>query len=252
MGKEEGFVKGGLTRGHPGGCRDPGQGRQPLQKVGGQGEGHEAGPGLHKGEAQPLGNVEGISRSPHLGDRLAAGGQDHPFGGDLSAIEGQAEARRSRHQIVHRRRQAQVRPRLGHPADQEVDHLPGRALEEELAQRALTPGDAGLVQQGDEIGRRVAAEGRDAEPGIVREEAGGMDAEVGEVAPPTAGNADLFAGRPGVVQHQHPPAPKGGLGGTHHAGCTGPDHDDVETFHPGASRWVRVSPWRVPGRSRPR
>jgi hypothetical protein len=149
------------------------------------------------------------------------------------AVEGQAEAGFGRGKIADRGRQAKLRPGRRHPADQEVHHLPGRAFEEELAKRALAPGDPLAVQQGDEVGRRVAAEGRDAKAGIVRQEAGRMDAQVGEVAPPAAGDADFLSGGPGVVQHQHPPPAHCGFGGAHHAGGAGPDHDDVETFHRG-------------------
>src|SRR5690606_37049137 len=68
---------------------------------------------------------------------------------------------------------------------------------------------------------------------VAREEVGGLDAAVGEVAAPAAGDADLLGQLGGVVEQQHATTALAGLTGTHHAGGAGADHDDVEGFEAG-------------------
>ena len=63
---------------------------------------------------------------------------------------------------------------------------------------------------------------------VGRKVVGGGGADIGEVAAPAARNADLFARRLGVVDHQHGAAALAGLDRRHHAGSPGAQNDDVE------------------------
>jgi hypothetical protein len=63
----------------------------------------------------------------------------------------------------------------------------------------LVPGDAVALDQGDEVGRRVAGEGGAAEVRIRRVEVPCIDRGVGEVAAAAARDADLLADALGVI-----------------------------------------------------
>ena len=64
---------------------------------------------------------------------------------------------------------------------------------------------------------------------------GDADVQIGEVAAPAAGDADLLGELGGVVDDQHAASALTGFGGAHHAGGAGADHDDVEV---GCEVWV--------------
>ena len=105
--------------------------------------------------------------------------------------------------------------------------LPRRAVAEELAQRLLVPGDAVLLDQGDEVVLGVARQRRLAEMRIGRQERLGPAAEVGEVAAAAARDQDLLADLVGVLQHQHAAPALAGAQGAHQAGGAAARDDDV-------------------------
>ncbi len=119
-------------------------------------------------------------------------------------------------------------PQLAH---QHLDNLFGRAVAEQLTQGLLMPGDPVTIDQGGEVGGRVAAQRRDAEPGVFGQEGGGRGARIGEVAAAAAGDADLLAGGRGVVEQQHAPAALGRLNGAHQPRRAGADHQDIICLH---------------------
>src|SRR5258706_14299228 len=76
---------------------------------------------------------------------------------------------------------------------QHVDDLLRPPVAEELAEGLLVPGNAVGLDERDEIARRVTRERRAAEVGIGREKIRGRRMEVGEVAAPSPGDANLLA-----------------------------------------------------------
>jgi 23S rRNA pseudouridine2604 synthase len=81
--------------------------------------------------------------------------------------------------------------------------------------------------------------------------------DVGEVAPAAAGNADLLAGRLGMVEHQHAATALGRLDGAHHPGGAGADDHHVDLVQAGLlcaggygiepatnhAPWIRTMAW---------
>ncbi len=106
--------------------------------------------------------------------------------------------------------------------------LARRAVAKQLPQCLLVPGDAVLLDQGDEIMLGVAAERRLAEMRIGRDEALRPAVAVGEVAAPAARDQDLLADLVGVLEQQPPPPALAGADGAHQTGRTGADHRDVK------------------------
>ena len=51
--------------------------------------------------------------------------------------------------------------------------------------------------------------------------------QIGEVTPPTAGNADLLADSPGVIDNADSPPPLTGFNSAHHPGSARTDYYDV-------------------------
>ena len=92
----------------------------------------------------------------------------------------------------------------------------------------LVPGDAVLVDQADEIARRIAGQGRAAEVGIAREELLRTRADVGEVAAPAARDADLLGDALGMIDEQDTQPELTGPCRAEEPGGAGTDDDDVE------------------------
>ena len=107
------------------------------------------------------------------------------------------------------------------------DDLAGGAVAEELAERLFVPGDAVALDQGEEVGGRVAGERRDGEMGVGGEEAVGGGVEVGEIAAAAARDQDLLSGRVGMVDEQDPAAALAGDGGAHQPRPAGAEDDRV-------------------------
>ena len=162
-----------------------------------------------------------------LGDRRAAGGDDERRGGGGAVADGDAEAAVGMVDLADR-----MTERVGDAAGvafgaEKVDDLAGRAVAEQLAERLFVPGDAVATDQGDEIGRRIAAERGLGEMWIGRKVAIGRGAEIGEVAAPAAGNQDLAARFLIVIDQQHAPTALAGDRGAHHPGAAGTEDDRV-------------------------
>src|ERR1700754_3730153 len=73
------------------------------------------------------------------------------------------------------------------------DDLAGRAVAEKSAEGLLVELDAVFLDQSDEVGRLIAAQGGSAEMRIVGQESLRRCADIGEVATATAADEDLRA-----------------------------------------------------------
>ncbi len=148
-----------------------------------EGQWHQRGPHPGQPKAELFRDAVGKPRRPHLGDRLAARGQnqpprphratrspDHEIADPLNRLDG--------------RRQPQLHPRLGHLPAQHCHDLLGAAVAEKLAQRLFMPGDPGAIDAGDEGGGRKAPQGRDRKARVGGQEAFRRRLEIGEIAPP--------------------------------------------------------------------
>src|SRR5690606_15224693 len=82
----------------------------------------------------------------------------------------------------------------------------------------------------DEIDRAEARQRRAREMRVARQEVGGLDAAVGEVAASATRNADLLGEFGGVVEQQHAAAALAGLASAHHAGRACTDNDHIESL----------------------
>ena len=89
-------------------------------------------------------------------------------------------------------------------------------------------GDAMALHERDEVGLRVAAQGRDGEAWILREvvRRGGM--EIGEVAAPAARNTNLFRQFLCMIQQQNLAPLLASDSCTHHTGSPCPQHNDIK------------------------
>lgn len=80
------------------------------------------------------------------------------------------------------------------------------------------------TDQIDEIPLRVARQRGFAEMRVLRQKVTRARIHIREIATPTAGDADLFAGGFCMVDHQNAAS---AMGRAHHAGCTGAKDDRV-------------------------
>ncbi len=80
-----------------------------------------------------------------------------------------------------------------------------------------------LLDEGDEIGGRVAGQGGFGEMGIGGEEILRLGMEVGEVAAASTGDEDFFADAVGVFEDGDASAAFGGFDGAESAGGAGAD-----------------------------
>jgi hypothetical protein len=105
------------------------------------------------------------------------------------------------------------------------------------------PCNAVGIDQGDEIGRRVAAERRSREVGIFRQVAIGRSVQVGEIAAAAAGNQDFLARLFSVIEHDDLPPARGGSGRAEKAGrpCAQDDHIVRHAGCPWAIAWRGAS-----------
>src|SRR5258707_15816182 len=66
-----------------------------------------------------------------------------------------------------------------------------------------------------------------AEARIIRQKIRGAGVQIGEIASPAAGNADLLGRMPRLLEQQHRASPLAGDGGAHQPGSARPEDDDV-------------------------
>ena len=114
---------------------------------------------------------------------------------------------------------------------QHGDDAFGRVVAEQLAAVLLMEGDAVAAHQGDEVLRREARQRGPAEGRVAGNEVRGAAVDVGEVAAPAAGDADLLAHFGRVVEQQHAQAALPGDAGTEQPGGARAQHDDIEFMH---------------------
>ena len=115
---------------------------------------------------------------------------------------------------------------------------------EELAVFFLVEGDAVALYEIDEICRRIAGEGGPTEVWIFGDEMLRAGAEVGEIAPASAGDQDFLPSFCLVVQDGDTPALLSGLGGAHQARRPRSKNHNVEIVHVGSSETAAPVPRR--------
>ena len=229
VGEQHGLGEAGAAAFHHGVHGDAGEGFQRLQQAGLEGQGDQGRAGVGDAQAELAGGVIRPAGGAHLGDRLAAGGQDQRAAAHHGAV-GQGGLIDVAHTVnpLDRDAQRQDHARRPHVVGQHADDLFGAVVAEQLAEGLFVPGDAGAVDAFDEVVLAEPLQGRGGEARVLAEEVGGAGSGVGEVAAPPAGDADLLARRPGVVEDAHrAPAPPG-LDGAHHPGRAGADDQDID------------------------
>ncbi|AMK10392.1 hypothetical protein AWY79_04305 [Pseudodesulfovibrio indicus] len=198
--------------------------------VAGKDQRHEPGP--RRDELQPVlpGQLKAEVRSTGLGPGRAAQGQDQLVPGQLAPGGPHVERAFARH-AADGPPQEQLRARAGGPLLQCARHAPGPFQGEELAVVALLIGDPVLAQEPDHVPGGEPRQGGLHEMRIGADVVGRPGVQVGEIAPPAAGDADLARGLGPVIDHGHPqPTARGGHGAPQ-AGCPGSQDDDVVSVH---------------------
>jgi len=89
-------------------------------------------------------------------------------------------------------------------------------------------GDAGCLNQGDEIARGKLRQSGFAEMRVAAEKIFRLDGEVCKIAAPAAGNEDLAARLSPMFQQQHTLAARGCGAGAKQAGSARADHDNIK------------------------
>src|ERR1700722_9819619 len=89
------------------------------------------------------------------------------------------------------------------------------------------PGNAVTLDQRHEVDLGVAAQCRMAEARIVRQKVCGARVQIGKIAAPAAGYANLLARMARLLQHQHRASAPSCDGSTHQAGGARAEDDDV-------------------------
>ena len=102
------------------------------------------------------------------------------------------------------------------------------AVAEELAQGFFVVRDMVLLDERDEVGRSVAAQGGFGEVRISRDKVFRAGVEIGEVAAASSGDKDFLSGFIGVIEQKHPPVAAAGLDSAEESGGACSEDDDVE------------------------
>jgi hypothetical protein len=110
------------------------------------------------------------------------------------------------------------------------------SVAKELAKLFLVIRDAMFFHQSQEIRRSITGERRLGEVTIMRKKIIRGGVQVGEVAAAAAGDQNLPADSIRALQHEDTPTALAGFDGTHQAGGTSSENDDVEfLIHAGKS-----------------
>src|SRR5438270_1640570 len=124
--------------------------------------------------------------------------------------------------------------------EEHIEDVVSGTVTEELAEGLFMPGDAVLLDKAEEIVRSVACEGGFREVRVGGEEAFRAGVEVGEVAPASAGDEDLFAGAVCVIEYEHATASPAGVDGAEETGGSCAEDEDVGFDHVvGGRAWRR-------------
>jgi len=187
MRKEHRFGEAGAAAFHHGIHGDPGQRRRLFQQAGLEGQGDQGRAGVGDAQAELAGGVIGPAGGPHLGDRLAAGGQDQRAAADHGAVrQGGLIAVGDPVDPLDRDAQRQDRACRPQVVGEHADDLFGAVVTEQLAQGLFVPGDTGAVDAFDEVVLGEPLQGRGGEARVLAEEIGGPGPDIGEVAAPAA------------------------------------------------------------------
>src|SRR5262249_37809726 len=150
-----------------------------------------------------------VSAGAHLRDRLAAGGYHQRRARDRSRRRLHEKSIGCSLDRAGFDAQLQLAARLREAVEQHGDDLPRRAVAEQLAERLLVIRDAARLHPRDEVMLGKTLERRYAEMRIARDELFRRAVEIGEIAPPAAGDADLLRRFFGMVDDEHAtPAPR--------------------------------------------
>ena len=187
------------------------------------------------GNLKLAGDVVAESCCAHFGYRQATGGDDERgCGEDLIAGDNGEGSRRivaadGGDGCVWKH----VNTGFGTFAHQEVDDLLRGAIAEELTQSFFVISDAVALDEAEEVGRRVAREGRFCEVRICGEEIVGPCMQVREVATASAGDEDLFARAFGALENGDATTAAAGLERGDEAGRACTENEDIEVvgFH---------------------
>ncbi len=235
MGEEQRFLEGGLAVADHGIGGDAGQGHELFEGARLEGQRHEGGAGVGDGKAELAGQIIGKAGGAHLGDGLAAGGDDEARRGDAAIADEDVEALGDALDAAHAAAGPDGGAGIAQVVGQHVDDLGGGAIAEELAQGLFVKGDAALPDPLDEHFGRVAGEGGKGEARVLAEEAlapqnmGGV--HIGEVAAPAARDADLLARIARMIDDEHLAAAARRLDARHHAGGASAENDHIKVWH---------------------
>ena len=187
-------------------------------------------PGRHQGQAKAFGNLIAKPGSTHLGNGLSARRHHQTFSDKYPLVGGQLKARPASHR-TDSAAQPQLGPSLGHIAGQHRDNLASTAITKQLPQGFFVPGNPRPIQTRDEIRRGEPAERGKCKARVLRQEPFGGGRKIGEIAAPTARNANFFARGGGVIQQQNPPSAPRRLGSADHPGGPGTQNYDIPSLH---------------------
>src|ERR1044072_4090726 len=88
-----------------------------------------------------------------------------------------------------------------------------------------------FFDEGDEVSRRIAGQGRLAEMRVLGNEVVGAGVQVGEVAAPAARDRDLLTNALGVFEHDHFATTFAGGNRAKESGGATANHDDIGFSH---------------------
>jgi len=178
-------------------------------------------------EAELAGKIVAEAGCSHLGDRQAAGGDDEngstEFAGLGNDVESVVTADFGDVCIAEKGDVG-----VGCFGDEHVEDVAGGAVAEELAELLFVPRDAVLLDQGEEVGGRVASERGLREVRIFGEEIFRAAVDVGEVAAASAGDEDLLAGARGAFEDGDAVSTAASFDGAHETGGTCSENEGVE------------------------
>ena len=116
------------------------------------------------------------------------------------------------------------------------DDLGGGIVAEELAESFLVVGNSVFLDEGDEIGGRVARESGLGEVRIFGEEVLRLGVKIREVAAAAAGDEDFLADFFGAFEEYYPAAALSGFDGAEESSGAAAQNDHIEVVHPDSSR----------------
>jgi len=170
-------------------------------------------------------------RRADLRHRQPAGGDDERRAAHRPQRRRNGESFRRARDVIHGTRHPPLHVPTIALGLQHADDVLRRVVAEQLPELLFVIGDAVLLDQRDEVARRIPRKCRTAEVRVLRKEVARTGPAVGEVAASPAGDADLLAQQMIVLDHQHAAAALTRLRRAHHAGRARADDDDIVVNH---------------------